>query len=69
MIIRKISIGPDYKNAMFFQVGQEFRGMSVYSIELSDDSYDIYIERDGEIILWKKVIDMPVILEYDIEGF
>ena len=48
-VIRKISIGTDYKNeAMHYSVGQEVYGGHVISAILLNDpdsSYNIYIEK------------------------
>ncbi len=57
-IIRKISIGSDYKNdAMHYSVGQEvYGGHNICDILFSDDdhSYNIYItKKQGSITLEK----------------
>lgn len=72
MEIRKISLGSDYKSsAMHYIVGQEVLNKE-YIIHLiqydSDkDSYKIWIERKGEIILWKEFNkNMPASIEYNI---
>jgi hypothetical protein len=73
MNIRKISIGPDYKNAMHYVMGQEvLRG--AYTIHLitfnnESTSYEIWIENDeNEIILWKGFSNtVPVSIEYNID--
>ena len=57
-IIRKISIGSDYKNeAMHYAVGQQVYGGHTISDILfqdKDDSYNIYIKKHDEILPWKK---------------
>lgn len=70
--IRKISVGTDYKTScMHYVVGQEVLGGS-YSIHLikyntDNSSYSIWIEGDGEIILWKSFNrNVPVTIEYNI---
>jgi len=72
MDIRKISIGPNYKSdAMHYIVGQEVLG-GKYIIHLiqyvqRSDSIKIWIEREGEILLWKEFNShMPVSIEYNI---
>jgi|TARA_R100000900_G_scaffold31672_1_gene25793 hypothetical protein len=70
-VIRKISIGTDYKNeAMHYSVGQEVYGGHVISAILlndSDSSYNIYIEKNDEVLPWKKFnSNMAVSLEYDL---
>ena len=72
MDIRKISIGPNYKSdAMHYIVGQEVLG-GKYFIHLiryveRSDSIKIWIQREGEILLWKEFnSNMPVSIEYNI---
>ena len=72
MDIRKISIGPNYKSdAMHYIVGQEVLG-GKYFIHLiqyieRSDSIKIWIQRGGEILLWKEFnSNMPVSIEYNI---
>jgi hypothetical protein len=71
MLIRKISIGPDYKNAMNYTHGQEVLDKS-YRIHLitqkDDGAVSIFIEKNTEIILWKSIgATTPFVLEYNIE--
>lgn len=71
-IIRKISVGPDYKDAMHFQVGQTvIKGRAVIDTILKDPingQIDIYVKSDDEIHLWKSINHtIPTSLEYDIE--
>lgn len=72
MNIRKISIGPDYKNgAMHYIVGQEVLGGS-YSIHLiqqdaSSGNIKIWIEGEDGIVMWKSfTTTMPISIEYNI---
>jgi hypothetical protein len=72
MDIRKISIGPNYKSdAMHYIVGQDVLG-GKYFIHLiqyveRSDSVKIWIQREGEILLWKEFnSNMPVSIEYNI---
>tara|TARA_R100000541_G_scaffold37523_1_gene45418 strand:+ start:444 stop:671 length:228 start_codon:yes stop_codon:yes gene_type:complete len=71
-IIRKISIGADYKNeAMHYSVGQPvYGGHTIHAITLdtSDESYNIFIKKNSEILPWKKFnSNMAISVEYDLE--
>ena len=70
--IRKISIGPDYKSgAMHYIVGQDVLN-SNYKIHLiklvaETKSIVIYIQKEGEIVMWKEfTATVPVSIEYNI---
>jgi hypothetical protein len=71
--IRKIAVGPDYKGgAMHYVVGQEIL-KGTYKInhiryDESSDSFKIWIESmyNQEIVLWKRFVNMPVSVEYNI---
>tara|TARA_R100000988_G_scaffold102788_2_gene79452 strand:- start:88 stop:312 length:225 start_codon:yes stop_codon:yes gene_type:complete len=72
MVIRKISIGADYKSgAMHYIVGQEVLGGS-YRIHLIQHdeiakSYQIWVDKKDEILLWKEFkTTLPISLEYNI---
>lgn len=71
MIIRKISVGADYKNAMNYLHGQEvLRGE--YTIDLiimRDNGFiEIWIKNNSGVLLWKSFnSNMPVSIEYDID--
>jgi len=72
MVIRKISIGADYKSgAMHYIVGQEVLGGS-YKIHLiqhdaKGQSYQIWVDKKSEILLWKEFkTTLPISLEYNI---
>jgi|TARA_Y100000389_G_C17465492_1_gene525122 hypothetical protein len=70
--IRKISIGADYKNeAMHYSTGQEVYGGHVISDILfknEDNSYNIFIKKNNEILPWKKFnSNMAVSVEYDLK--
>ena len=70
--IRKISIGSDYKNdAMHYSVGQDvYGGHTINNITLdkSDNSYNIYIKKNNEVMPWKKFnSNMAISVEYDLE--
>ena len=69
--IRKISIGTDYKNeAMHYSLKQEVYGGHIISdilFEDEDESYNIFIIKNNEILPWKKFNrNMAVSVEYDL---
>jgi hypothetical protein len=71
-VIRKISIGADYKNeAMHYSVGQNVYGGHMISAILFNEketSYIIYIKKKDEVMPWKKFnSNMAISLEYDLE--
>lgn len=69
--IRKISIGNDYKQSMHYVLGQEVLDKSFVIDSIVEDlSTDvlIYIEKEGEVVLWKSISQtMPKIIEYKID--
>jgi hypothetical protein len=70
-IIRKISIGHDYKNnAMHYIVGQDVLNGAYQICEIlktSDNGVRIYILKGDEIFLWKSFNEnMPMSIEYNI---
>jgi len=71
-IVRKISIGSDYKNdAMHYSVGQQVYGGHIISAILHDapsNSYSIFIKKGDEVMPWKKFnSNMAISVEYDLE--
>ena len=71
-LIRKISIGTDYKNeAMHYSVGQQVSGghcICDILFDNKDNSYNIYIKKQDEIIPWKKFnCNMAISIEYNLE--
>ena len=53
-LIRKISIGTDYKNAMHYCVGQEvYGGHKIVDIEETEEKYIIMISKGDEVKRWK----------------
>jgi len=71
-VIRKISIGSDYKNdAMHYAKGQQVYGGHTISHILYDEeesSYNIYIKKEDEVLPWKKFNShMAISVEYDLE--
>jgi|TARA_R110001592_G_scaffold182405_1_gene425680 hypothetical protein len=69
-MIRKISIGRDYKtDAMHYSVGQEvYGGHIIRNIIEEDDKFSIYIEKGNELMPWKDFNkNMAVAVEYNLE--
>jgi hypothetical protein len=71
-VIRKISIGADYKNeAMHYSVNQQVYGGHIISdilLNQEDSSYNIYIKKKDEVLPWKKFnSNMAISVEYDLE--
>jgi hypothetical protein len=71
-VIRKISIGSDYKNdAMHYSLGQEVYGghnISDILFEGEDQSYNIYITKNNEVLPWKKFNrNMAISVEFDLK--
>ncbi len=70
MLIRKISVGRDYKNdAMHYSIGQEVYGGHVISNILEEEKkYSIYISKNEELIPWKDFNkNMAIAIEYDLQ--
>lgn len=71
MIIRKVSVGNDYKNAMNYVLGQPVMKDShviQHILREDDGSITIWVINDeNEIIAWKSISkDVPVSIEYSI---
>ena len=69
-LIRKISIGKDYKNeAMHYSVGQEvYGGHTISDILEEDDKYRIYITKNKEVLPWKDFNkNMAIAVEFNLE--
>lgn len=69
--IRKISVGPDYKNALHYTVGQDIISGThkINNIKPENDgSYTIFVENDqSEVFAWKNVSHtVPVVVEFNI---
>ena len=72
MVIRKISIGSDYKSgSMHYIVGQYVLG-GKYNIHLiqakaETKSYILWVEKNKELFVWKEFLyTLPITLEYNI---
>lgn len=69
-LIRKISIGRDYKNdAMHYSVGQEvFGGHTISEIIEEKEGYKIYITKGDEKLSWKHFNkNMAISVEFNLE--
>jgi len=71
-VIRKISIGSDYKNdAMHYSVGQEvYGGHTICDILNNEQSgeYSIYIKKNNEVLPWKRFNNnMAIAVEFDLK--
>ena len=69
-IIRKITIGKDYKNdSMHYAVNQEvYGGHKICDIIEEEDKYSIYIKKDNIVIPWKDFNKkMAISIEYNLE--
>ena len=69
-LIRKISIGKDYKNeSMHYSVGQEvYGGHRICDIVEEDTGYDIFIKKNNDVIIWKNFNkNMAISIEYNLE--
>jgi hypothetical protein len=74
MDIRKISVGPDYKNgAIHYIVGQKVLNDSnaIHLIKRDPDTFSIkiyIINKKGEIVLWKELNQtIPISIEFNID--
>ena len=70
MLIRKISIGKDYKNdAMHYSVGQEvYGGHVIVNIIDDEDKYSVYIEKNKEVLPCKEFNkNMAIAIEFDLQ--
>lgn len=70
MIIRKISVGPDFKNSMNYSVGQRVISddFSVSEILKDDTGITIWVQnKNSEKMAWKHInMNMPVVIENDL---
>tara|TARA_R100000278_G_C5383258_1_gene133298 strand:+ start:222 stop:440 length:219 start_codon:yes stop_codon:yes gene_type:complete len=69
-LIRKISVGKDYKNdAMHYSVGQEVYGGHIICDIVEDKTkYSILIQKGDEVLPWKDFNkNMAVSVEYNLE--
>ena len=69
-VIRKISVGKDYKNdAMHYSVGQEvYGGHIIVNILEESDKYSVYIQKEELVMPWKDFNkNMAISIEYDLK--
>lgn len=71
-VIRKISVGSNYKEAMHYIVGQKvFGGKAEIHLILKDESsqeYKIWVSQDGTVMFWKSFnFNMPISTENDLD--
>ena len=69
-LIRKISIGKDYKNdAMDYSVGQEvYGGHTICDILESETKYSVFITKGKDVLPWKDFNkNMAVSVEYNLQ--
>ena len=69
-LIRKMSIGRDYKNdAMNYAVGQEvYGGHTICNIIEKEEKFSIFIKKNNEVLPWKDFNkNMAVAIEYNLE--
>ena len=69
-LIRKISIGRDYKNdAMHYSVGKEvYGGHTICDIVERDDKYSVFIQKKDDVMPWKDFNkNMAISVEYNLE--
>ena len=69
-LIRKISIGRDYKDdAMHYAVGQEvYGGHRISDIVEDNDKYSIFIKKGNEVLPWKQFNkNMAISVEFNLK--
>ena len=69
-LIRKISVGKDYKNdAMHYAVGQEvYGGHTICDIIEEENKFSVYIKKNKDVLPWKDFNkNMAVSVEYNLE--
>jgi len=69
-LIRKISIGKDYKNeAMHYALGQEvYGGHIICDIVENDKNFSVFIKKGDDVLPWKDFNkNMAIAIEYNLE--
>lgn len=73
-IIRKITIGPDPKDGLYYIVGNRvFKGAFQITTIIEQDEgnvFCVYIKKDGVgELMWKKISGVPVVVDYDVDQY
>lgn len=64
---RKIGIGNDLKNALFYVVGSKFKDQVVHRIIHKDEWFIIYLKKGDEVQEWKSFReDVVTVKEHSI---
>lgn len=69
-LVRKISIGKDYKNdSMHYSVGQEvYGGHTIDCIVEENDKFSVYIKKGVNVLPWKDFNkNMAISVEYNLD--
>mgnify|MGYP000456782612 FL=1 len=69
-LIRKITIGKDYKiDSMHYSVGQEvYGGHTISNIIEEEEKYSIYIRKNKDVLPWKDFNkNMAISVEYNLQ--
>jgi hypothetical protein len=69
-LIRKITIGKDYKiDSMHYSVGQEvYGGHTICNIIEEEEKYSIYIKKNKDVLPWKDFNkNMAISVEYNLQ--
>ena len=69
-LIRKITIGKDYKiDSMHYSVGQEvYGGHTICDIIEEDEKFSIYIKKNKDVLPWKDFNkNMAISVEYNLQ--
>lgn len=78
-VIRKISVGNGHPDQMMhYQIGKEYtlqgRKYCLSNISLEPEllykgklAYNIYLQNNDETVCWKTLVDVPMVVEYNID--
>lgn len=70
-VIRKISVGADYKNSMVYLRGQKTFGDYVIGLIEQTDNGNILVyivNTNQDVLLWKEFsVNLPIVIEFYIE--
>lgn len=65
-LIRKLSVGSDINNQLHIAVGSTMAGSVIDFIKYTGNGYTVYTKDENkQIKAWKRIENMPVIIEYD----